>query len=76
MESEWKKVEKIELDNLFDEIFDVNKLSIENLKLFEESKLNSQHFGGHWQDYVDDFQLFEMKVEFLEDLGYLPTDLI
>jgi hypothetical protein len=76
MESEWKKVEKIELDNLFDEIFDVNKLSIENLKLFEEAKLNSQHFGGHWQDYVDDFQLFKMKVEFLEDLGYLPTDLI
>jgi len=35
MESEWKKVEKIELDNLFDEI-----------------------------------------LEFLEDLGYLPTDLI
>jgi len=76
MESEWKKVEKIELDNLFDEFFDVNKLSIENLKLFEQAKLNSQHFGRHWQDYISATDLFDLKIEFLEDLGYSANDLI
>ena len=76
MESEWKKVEKIELDNLFDEFFDVNKLSIENLKLFEQAKLNSQYFGGHWQDYISATDLFDLKIEFLEDLGYSANDLI
>ena len=39
MKSDWKNIEKVELDNLFDELFDVNRLSTENLKLFENARV-------------------------------------
>ena len=76
MKNDWKNIDKIELDNLFDELFDVSRLSTENLKLFENARANSQYFGGHWQDYINPNDLFELKIEFLEDLGYSANDLI
>jgi hypothetical protein len=76
MKSDWKNIDKVELDNLFDELFDVNRLSTENLMLFENARANSQYFGGHWQDYINATDLFDLKIEFLEDLGYSANDLI
>jgi hypothetical protein len=76
MKNDWNNIDKIKLDNLFDELFDVNRLSTENLELFENARANSQYYGGHWQDYIYATDLFNLKIAFLNDLGYSANDLM
>ncbi len=76
MKSEWKKIDKKIIDELFNDNFDENLIRREFHLDFQYAKWKANHLGGLWEDYMRTNEAFDLKIFMLEDLGYIPTDLI
>jgi hypothetical protein len=73
---EWKDVDIKIINELFNDVFDESHLNKNSTNDYQYSQGQANHYGGRWQDYLEEEQLFNLKIEMLEDLGYSPTDLI